>query len=380
MSSSYIRRKAQILISSQLSLYFLQQTELTRGEEDAVSADAPGNDSSEATDSGQMESDKIDGPSKQKETYPPLIPQITMPEELVSLVTDYLKGLDSVQESEAEEIVLDIWDFAGQHLYYASHPFFFTLRAVYLLVHNLSKDLNSLAEPCVKQGVHDILLDNRSHETNLDTLQSWLVSIHSIRRTEEQLCERKTPTGEQTPSYERPPVILVGTHADKKSAEDIKKSEGLIARRVCGKAYGKHVIRPFFAVDNKQGVGVENLRSKVAEVLESEPYMNENLPLKWLKFEKTVKDTVEREKQYHMKIEQARQLARSKCFIRDEKQLETMLNFYHDLGVVIHHGNTVVLQFRWLISVFKSLITIRPFHDQVSHSIPWNQRFSRKRA
>ena len=334
-----------------------------------MSADTTGNDSIEATEDGQMESDKIGGPSKQKETYPPLIPQmpVTMPEEVVSHVTDILKGSGSVEESEAEEIVLDIWDFAGQHLYYASHPFFFTLRAVYLLVYNLSKELNSLAEPCVKQGVHEISLPNQSHETNLDTLQSWLASIHSIRRKEEQPRERKTPT-----EYERPPVILVGTHADKKSAEDIKKSEDLIAKRICGKAYDEHVIRPYFSVDNTQGVGVENLQKKVAEILESEPYMNEDLPLKWLKFEKTVKDKVERDKEYHMKVEKARDLARSECFIRDDTQLDTMLNFYHDLGVVINHGNTVVLERRWLISVFKSLITIRPYHDQVSHSIPWN--------
>jgi len=40
-----------------------------------------------------------------------------------------------------------------------------------------------------------------------------------------------------------------------------------------------------------------------------------------------------------------------------------MLNFYHDLGVIVKHGRTVVLQAQWLIDLFKQLITVRPFHE-----------------
>ena len=38
-----------------------------------------------------------------------------------------------------------------------------------------------------------------------------------------------------------------------------------------------------------------------------------------------------------------------------------MLDFYHDLGVIVRHRNTVVLQAQWLIEVLKQLITIRSF-------------------
>ena len=42
-----------------------------------------------------------------------------------------------------------------------------------------------------------------------------------------------------------------------------------------------------------------------------------------------------------------------------------MLNFYHDLGMIIKHGSTVVLQAQWLIDIFKQLITIPRYKNMV---------------
>ena len=42
-----------------------------------------------------------------------------------------------------------------------------------------------------------------------------------------------------------------------------------------------------------------------------------------------------------------------------------MLNFYHDLGVIVKHGSTVILRAEWLIKLFKQLITVRCFDDMV---------------
>ena len=42
-----------------------------------------------------------------------------------------------------------------------------------------------------------------------------------------------------------------------------------------------------------------------------------------------------------------------------------MLDFYHDLGMIVKHRNTVVLRAQWLIDVFKQLITVRSFSDMV---------------
>ena len=158
---------------------------------------------------------------------------------------NYVKG-EHVDISEDKSVVsLDIWDFAGQHLYYASHPLFLSPQALYILVHNLSKPLHALAQPCVRQGTCDIPLKNPNNETNLENLLSWLATIHSVTQVKEETddeAEGKLP-------YLPPPVFIVGTHADK-PFEDIAVMKSQIQKKIYGKKYEKHVVRPFFSIDN----------------------------------------------------------------------------------------------------------------------------------
>ena len=68
------------------------------------------------------------------------------------------------------------------------------------------------------------------------------------------------------------------------------------------------------------------------------------------------------------------------------EDLETMLQFYHDLGRIIYFGNlsrdkaflkdTVILDPQWLIDVLKEVITIRTQEDMVGHRFQFS--FNRK--
>ena len=294
---------------------------------------------------------------------------VNVPDDIANLVAEYLSNLELQDDTQKKETVIDIWDFAGQHVYYATHPIFFTSRGIYLVVYNLSKPLDAPAQPCVRQGTHDISLDNASGETNLQNLESWLVSIHSIRTGSDRSTQPQMNSdlpGKK--SYLAPPVLLVGTHADQswQKSADVKKH---LARTIEKKAYEKHVIRKFFEVDNSlssSDKGVQELRNKIAEILNMEPYMGETLPAKWLHFEKEVKILTEQGIHY-LKTEQVKEIARQKCFITCGSELTTVLNFYHDLGVITHYGNTVVLKTQWLIDLLKKLITVRPYHEQVCY-------------
>jgi len=206
-----------------------------------------------------------------------------LPEDVTDLVLRYLQNLKLEDEIKAKEVILTLWDFAGQHLYYASHSVFLSARAVYILVYNLSKTLNAEAEPCVRQGIHDIVLDNPNSETNLDNLTSWLISVHSIRRPTADEAGRDIGSQGVNLRYLRPPVFIVGTNADQ-PCEDVKKIENCIKRSISGKMYEKHVIRPFFAVDNTKSQndgGVQALQKRIMEVLKEEPYMGEEVPLRY---------------------------------------------------------------------------------------------------
>ena len=171
-------------------------------------------------------------------------------EEHVHQWLKYLQGKDIESGSFKEEsyVKMDIWDFAGQHLYYASHPIFLSQRALYILVHNLSKPLDATAEPCMRQGSNDVKLENPNNETNMENLLSWLATVHGVALATddpEDDAQHKLP-------YLRPPVFIVGTHADK-PIEDIEVIKKQIQERISGMEYEKHVVRPLFWIDNTQG-------------------------------------------------------------------------------------------------------------------------------
>ena len=68
-----------------------------------------------------------------------------------------------------------------------------------------------------------------------------------------------------------------------------------------------------------------------------------------------------------MELNQLLTITQQFCRIDDEVELKTMLYFYHDLGVIVKLGQTVVLQALWLIDLFKQLITLRPFNEMVNN-------------
>ena len=72
------------------------------------------------------------------------------------------------------------------------------------------------------------------------------------------------------------------------------------------------------------------------------------------------------EKVHYLNLEQLQGIIQKVCFIEDEDEVATLLDFYHDLGMIVRHRNTVVLRAQWLIEVIRQLITIRSFNEMVS--------------
>lgn len=205
--------------------------------------------------------------------------ELVFTNDLMKQVNRYLDNQKLKDDIKAKEYTLNMWDFAGQHVYYASHPVFLSSRAVYILVCNLNKDLNAEAEPCFRQGTVKPL-KNPNKETNLENLLSWLVSVQRLRPKKSDVVCR--PDGNQY--YVRPPVFIVGTHAAHPAGEDVNEMLSCIAESLTGtREIQKHVIRPFYSVDNARSLGddnLEELRKKIEEVLFLEPYMGEKIPIR----------------------------------------------------------------------------------------------------
>ena len=234
--------------------------------------DEPGTDTEEDGYQAFLEETPVDKNEVNDEQFKINLNDVT------HLVVRYLQSLRLEDDTKSEEVILTLWDFAGQHLYYASHSVFLSGRAVYILVYNLSKNLVATAEPCVRQGMNDIRLENPNNETNLDNLLSWLVSVHSIRSD----TNKNVPHQGTKLSYLRPPVLIVGTNLDQPFG-DVETTEKHIKKSVLGKEYAKHVRAPYFRVDNttENNEGVQKLRHKIMEVLKDEPYMPQEVPLRY---------------------------------------------------------------------------------------------------
>ena len=87
-----------------------------------------------------------------------------------------------------------------------------------------------------------------------------------------------------------------------------------------------------------------------------------------MNFEKVLNALLSK-KVYHLSLRELQTYAKDNCFINDEEEFTTMVDFYHDLGIIIKHCSTVIVSAEWLIDLFKQLITIPPFDETVRSKI-----------
>ena len=131
-----------------------------------------------------------------------------VPEEVATVTETLLQG---DWEDSGEDIFSTLWDFAGQSVYYVTHPLFMSSRAMYCLVYDLSLNPDELAEPPLKQGVYEKSPERFNPKTNLDYLDFWMMSVASLASGEND--NRNESQSEGLPK-KLPAVFLVCTHAD----------------------------------------------------------------------------------------------------------------------------------------------------------------------
>ncbi len=291
-----------------------------------------------------------------------------VPEEIATLVERLLHN--EKMEEDDEDVYSILWDFGGQSVYYVTHPLFLTPRAIYLLVHDLSRNPHDNANPLVKQGMFKTIEDNFSLKTNLDYLDFWMTSVASLSSQSGK--QPASPNSVVTPE-KLPPVFLVCTHADDPhGSEDPRALANEIFDFLQNKPYQAHLYEDVFVVDNTKSGGksecpeVLRLRQEILAVAEELPQMKEAIPIKWLQYEKALQVMKEDGIQW-IYLERAKEIASEVCEINDDQEILTLLNFLHDQRILIHFDDTpeleklVVLDAQWLIDVFKKVITVKRY-------------------
>ncbi|XP_046564246.1 LOW QUALITY PROTEIN: uncharacterized protein LOC124273077 [Haliotis rubra] len=209
-------------------------------------------------------------------------------------------------EGSKEPISYSTWDFAGQTVYYNTHQFFLSNRAVYFLLWN------------IRLGYEHAGLD------------FWLSSI---------ACHAP-----------KAPILVVGTHCDK--VEKPRMPTDDLLRR-----YPQ--ITGFYTVSSYTGEGIEKLKSDLIKVTLDQKYMGEKIPEAWLNLEKVLIKARNQDLMPWKDVQKSGEV----CGIVDEVELTQSIQFLHDLGSVQFFNTPflksyVVVRPQWIVDVMACVVTV----------------------
>eukprot|EP00057_Strongylocentrotus_purpuratus_P014524 XP_011668998.1 PREDICTED: uncharacterized protein LOC752124 isoform X1 [Strongylocentrotus purpuratus] len=299
-----------------------------------------------------------------------------MPNQIASLVEKMLKEQVRLKEigtartdNGREGVSLSIWDFAGHDIYYTTHQVFLTWRAIYVIVFDLSRSLDSVVPPESRDEYYEMAKGGAKSElTCLEFINFWLCSIFAHAVAPSSVRSKNTSKTAQ----KSPPIFIVGTHREsvkgdaKEKKKKIDSAFGKIRKSIKKKPFECHVVPKYYAIENSledKDEELVELRRHIEKVAMEEPYIGEEIPLRWLLFE----EALAADKINYMSLDQMKELTQP-VGMESERELLTMLTFYHDLGYVVYYGgiedqqsllrDMVILNPQWLIDVFKQVITI----------------------
>ena len=207
---------------------------------------------------------------------------------------------------------LRTWDFGGQTIYHATHQFFLTNRALFILVWN--------ARFGYEQG----------------KLSYWL-----------NIIQAKAPES---------PVLLVATHIDEYDAAlpfvDLKHK------------YPQIIGDKHYKVSNKTGAGIEEVRQAIAEAAAMLPLMGEKWPIHWLKAANAIRAKTDKSMKPNQldKLMTGHGVAQNHCII--------LAKWLHELGELLYFHdnddlkNVVILKPQWVTEHISLVLTSQQVLDK----------------
>ncbi len=206
------------------------------------------------------------------------------------------------------DITLNLWDFGGQEVYRITHQFFFSRRALYLLVWK------------PRQG--------RSE----NAIEEWLQMIRLRVGADAR-------------------VIIVATHGDERRPElDVTQLRETFGEMVVGQC----------VVDNKSGRGIAELTGEIATHVARLPQVGNSMSERWV----AVRDELSAMSEPQILYRRYEQACRRHRVEGDARK--TLLELLHDLGYVVYFGDdeglrdVVVLQPEWLTKAIGYVLEDEP--------------------
>lgn len=250
----------------------------------------------------------------------------------------YVTGKQPLDKTPS--LVFNVLDFAGQEQYKPMHHCFIYRRALYIVAFKIPDMIDYISKT--------------STVNPIDEIRYWVHSIHA----------RIYPPDDKTKKKDKEitRVVIVGTHEkDPRCTPEIldEIDKRIKKELITSDDYGRcvnHIYRckktssnpaHFFPVENSidkktwgdsylEESGTKILQEKLEKKCTKLPFIDDDLPIKWLKFEECLSQCPESRSTIPvMKIEQVKLLA-LKSGITEEEQLILALKFFHDSGKIIY--------------------------------------------
>ncbi|XP_053572562.1 leucine-rich repeat serine/threonine-protein kinase 2 isoform X2 [Bombina bombina] len=229
-----------------------------------------------------------------------------------------------------KEIVLNVWDFAGQEEFYSAHPHFMTPRALYVVVYDLSKG-----------------------PSEVDSIKPWLFNIKA-----------------RAPSS---PVILVGTHLDVSDETHQKACITKIKTELVNQRGIPSIHEHHFINANEENDLLAKLRKAIIKQclnfkIRDQPVLGQLIPDSYLELEKRILN--ERKNaavEFPVIIHQRMLDILTENHLQlDENELQHAVHFLNESGVLLHFKDPALqlqdlyfVEPQWLCKIMAQILTVR---------------------
>ena len=287
-----------------------------------------------------------------------------------------MKDEDFQVEHEKRLTTVSIWDFAGQSIYYSTHHFFLSARAIYLLVLDISRPLSDVvSEDDPISGAYNKTTSMPRGFTCLDAFKFWMNSIYTYT----------TARADPTLKEYVPTIVLVGTFKDKvkemypvqsmqsEFLEQYKNhyfDEALLS--LTGSEVLKFVHKTKFFVSRYDPDDIfDVLKRDITNIAEKQPFWNEIIPMRWMPLERSIerrkdeaisKETGNPDDKCIIEFSQIEEMDQDTEYpLSDRKLIKSFLNFQHALGNVLYYDtehleDNIILDPQWIIDAFKLFV------------------------
>ena len=267
--------------------------------------------------------------------------------------------------------IITLLDTGGQPEYIHLLPTINIYPTVTFIIHDLSKNLSDQVLVEYSQHGKHVFTPYHLSYSNLDMIKLLMSAANdSVERSTPNIPKLLTTPGSNRQSY----ICLVGTHADKvlkKKVEEVEiELNTLVNITQCETAvWQNEKEKVLFSVNNKtagQESGedpVANLiRTKIEALAEGKEVYN--LPITWMLLQLEIQQVCSKRKKAYISFQDCISLAKDTSLMSKEKEVKSVLLYYHLLGALIYFDEVpglcdyVIVDHQWWFDKLSSIICV----------------------